>query len=452
MLAALVLGAVTTSCSKDSKLFDTIPSDVQQVGTIQLKNIMEQAGFVFNGKGVAAPDWAESAEAVRLAEFAGRLDSAGVCDINRLAFAGKDGNIYMTMLVDSKDKFVEITENVVEWSDEKSGYRIGEFNNTGVLVDDSRVWLDLNYKYHKAKATELLGDFVKAAGKESIASHKELIQKLESDNHGNIMVRYSTEAKAKPESGETPLWGAGSFNLKGNKLLWEGSYINADGSAGKVEGMQAVDTDVLAYVPPMCNMIAACGFTDGFDWSVMPAMAKTTGNFQLQGAVASMLPYLEALDGTVMVAAGPVDKQAYDDFNNWKFIGMVHMLPDRIDGLLDMVRSMAAMNGIRIAENADGTMIIPQYGQNIYFGKVDGYLAIANFPFSADHQNEFASVFKGKKSALRIDIPALNLFSPEAPSFGMMISSDFDGGVLKGEVVLTGTEEPFIQAFAKEIK
>ena len=52
LMAVLMLGAVTASCSKDEALLDVVPADVDNVGMVRLKSVLTQAGFEFGADGV----------------------------------------------------------------------------------------------------------------------------------------------------------------------------------------------------------------------------------------------------------------------------------------------------------------------------------------------------------------------------------------------------------------
>lgn len=89
MLAVLILGALASSCSKDSALFEPIPSDSEMVGVIRAKAILEQAGCKFEGGKAVVPEELSSAKLPDLAGFVAALDSKAVCDFNQLAIASK---------------------------------------------------------------------------------------------------------------------------------------------------------------------------------------------------------------------------------------------------------------------------------------------------------------------------------------------------------------------------
>lgn len=457
LLAVLVFGALATSCSKEQKLLEAVPSDVQQVGMFRLKSVMEQAGCKFDDNGVTAPEWAKGGSANGLVGFADCLEGSKVCDINELAWAVKGRSLYMTMLVKSKDEFVEATANVVEWGEEESGYKVGEMGDIGVLVNDERVWLDFMYPSHSTKPVDALKEFIKPAEKESVAALTGIASMLESDNLVNIAVRQSpVPASGKAETkGQNPelqaLWSTAKLNIKDNKIVATSEFMKADGEVAKIKGLQPVNPAVLAYIPASCNIALAFGLTPEFDWSMLTSAAIASGGFQMQGMVAAVTPYLQAIDGTVMIAAGPANDQAYSDIEpgNWHFILMAHMTQEKINSILDMIRSTLFMNRVTPATTDDGVMVIPQYGMNFYVGNVDGYLGIANFPFNPNQQNELSPLFNGKDGALSIDLPSLKLISPMAPEFGVKVTSQFAGDKGSAEITLPGMDEPILQAILK---
>lgn len=441
MLAVLILGALASSCSKDSALFEPIPSDSEMVGVIRAKAILEQAGCKFEGGKAVVPEELSSAKLPDLAGFVAALDSKAVCDFNQLAIASKDGRFYMTMLVDSKDKFVEAAGDFVEWTDEENGYKCGLVKGGGgLLLDENRVWFT-------SESADRLKKFTESAGKGSVTA---LSGVMAAFDRGNLVDMAARQQNAAP-SAEESRWATVAVNIKDNKITYASELIKADGATEKFEGVQPINPAVLGYIAPECTLAFAAGLTKDVDWSMLEALCIARGGFQAKAMLGVIMPYLQSIDGTVMFAAGPANDQAYTDMEpgNWRFIAMVHMPQEKINEIIGTIRTMAFRNGISLPQSENGVITVQQYGMDLHVGNVDGYLAVSNYPFSPNHQNSLAPVFEGKNGAAVFTLPSFRLISPTAPAFGIDCKLQCGDSDISGEVSLKGTNEPILFAIFK---
>lgn len=456
-LAVLILGALTLSCSKEQRLLDAIPSDVEQAGTIRLKSLFEQAGCSYKDGKIQIPEDIDAGERLsRVVGLIGRLDESGVCDPNQVAWTmtGKK-NIYLTMLVDDKAKFKEITADDIDWTDETGDYACGKTGDMLVLLGDDRVWLT------SGEPSSAVGDIeslLKSAKESSIASMTGIDQLLRGDNLINMVVRQSAipASKGKKEAkGENPAltarWGTFTANIKDNKIVGTSTVMEADGKVIPFKGLTPVNPAVLAYVPESFNIAFAIGVTPEFDWSAVSQLIASVGGFQARGMLAAATPYLQALDGTVLLAAGPANEHAYEAPDNWHFLLMARLPQDKINDIMGMIRTSLFRAGVSPKEAKDGVMLIPQYGMDIYVGNVDGYLAVSNLPFDPNRQNSLAPLFTGKCGAISLQLPSLSQVGFGLPDFGV----DFKAQVTpeNGELTvgLTGTDRPILQAILETL-
>lgn len=451
-IAVLILGALTLSCSKEQSLLDAIPSDVGHAGTIRLKSLMEQAGCRFADGKAELPEGME----IPFAQAVAAIDAAGVANTDEIAWAavGKR-EVFATMLVSDKAKFREVTSGDIEWTDETGSYACGRImNNAVVLLGDDRVWVVLGAKPDEAvKGVESL---LKSAKESAISSMAGIDGLLRSDNLVNVAVRQSaSQAKGKKAAkGKNPgqaVWATFSGNITDNKIVGRSSVMEADGKVIPFKGLTPVNPAVLSYVPGEFNVAFALGVTPEFDWSSVAQLVGSVGGFQARGMIAAVTPYLQALDGTVLLAAGPANGQAYEDIDpgNWNFLLMARLPQDKINDIMGMMRTSLFMAGVSPKMEKDGIMVIPQYGMDIYAGNVDGYFAVSNLPFDPNRQNQLAPLFNGKCGALSVSLPALDQIGFGMPSFGIDLKAQVTPESGEITVSLSGTDKPILSEIFK---
>lgn len=449
LMAVLMLGAVTASCSKDEALLDVVPADVDNVGMVRLKSVLTQAGFEFGADGVKGGVTVHGRFADLIA-LTGAINRSGTCDLDRMVWAkDADGVIFVTALVSDEAKFTEATADEIEWSEAKGGFKQGEWNGFTALTGDGRFWLT-----DAKDAVKAVGELQKKASKSPITALTGVCGVLEGDGLLNMALRRSAPAKSgdKKAKGESPelesLWATLSCDVKDNKLTAASTVMQGDGTTVVPGGMQPINPAVLGYIPGSFNIAFAIGLTPDFDWSVLTKAVGTFGGFQARGMMAAVTPYLQSINGTVMFAAGPANDQAYSDVDpgNWQFVLMAHLPQQKINEIMNMARSSMFMAGVSPRMTDDGLMIVPQYGMNLYLGNVDGYFAVSNMPFDASRQNSLAPLFNGKDGALSLELPSLRSLNPSAPAFGLKLTGQTGGGNTTAELVLTGTQEPILRA------
>lgn len=459
VIVAVMLGLVAVSCSKEKTLLDVIPADAEVAGTVKVKSMLEQAGYKFeNGeaKSTVASDRKVPREMSEFVALVAKMDASGTCNLNEVAWCKGDRDaMAFTMLVSDRDKFRNATAEEVDWSDNTGDYLCGESGEFTLLLGKNRVWITGE---DASDAVKLVENLIKAAEKSPISSMTGLSDVLTSDNLVNMVARQTPVKGNKGETkGQNPelevQWATLSANVSDNRLTARSTMIEADGKTIEYKGLQPINQAVLAYVPESFNIAFGLGVSSDFDWKTLTAIISGAGGFQVQGALAAAAPYLQAIDGTIFLAGGPANDQAYSDPDpgNWNFIAMVHMSQSKINDLIGMIRSSLFMAGVSPKVDKDGIMMIPQYGMNLYVGNVDGYFAVSNMPFSPDRQNSLAPIFNGKDGAVSIDIPSLKNFGPQMPDYGVKAKVQISTGSIDAELSLNGASEPILQAILRTI-
>lgn len=289
-------------------------------------------------------------------------------------------------------------------------------------------------------------ELLKAADQLSIKKVPGIERMLEGEAPVNVAVLSGKfDVKGGRDAALGGVWNTAGMTMPEGKLAVAWTRMKGDGEKVPLKGLQPINPAVLAYVASDPTVAVGAGLTPEFDWSHIAGLAMLTGDFQTQAMMSVAMPYLAAIDGTVMLAASPADSQAFADIDpgNWNFVLLAHMPQDKIDKLLGTVRTMCFTAGIKPEVDAKtGIMSIRQYGMNLHLGNVDGYFAISNNPFSDTGDNSLAPQFTGKNGAARISLPSLAPLGPGLPAWGLNMEAtvgDAEGNLV---VSLPGSEDP----------
>lgn len=452
MFVAVVMGMLAVSCSKKGELLDSIPANVNAVAVLDAKGVLENAGCKFTAEGLDLPASLKEADIDDdMLEVIGKLQAANACDLSNVAMViDSKKNVFVTLVVNDAEKFKAATDDC-DWSDGQDGYEEGSINNTKLLLEDHQCWI-----ISSGNSYEMLKTLKEDAKKEPIAKLAGIKGALESDNLLNFAV--STMNFGPTDNNvaqQETVWNVMTANVRDNKIVASSQSMKGDGDVIKVKGMQPINPAVLAYLPANFNFALGVGLTAEFDWkSVIGALTPIfANNFQMQGALAMLTPFLQSLDGTVILAAGPANEEAYENMtpDNWQFVFMAHMPQEKINQVMNMIKSTLAQNGISPMAERDGVMTIPQYGMEFYVGNVDGYLAIANIPFENTRNNSLAPMFVNKEAALCLDLPSFNMLSPGGPEYGLKFTADMQGSEGKAELSLPGAKYPILETILAAI-
>lgn len=445
LLAALSL----CSCSKRSELLDTLPAASEAAGMADVRKICADLDITLTDAGAEIP--AEVSNHLNLGDDASgvldlmaRLDATGTADISSVAFAVWEGTSFLTLPIESWERLKEIDSPWLQWGEDSEGLHTGTLSRRiSVVAGDSQIWLlEVN-----PKAAETVKKILKEAGRESIGKIDALAQAL-SDKKYVTMVGRSGAAEEKNEKpGHDALleadWSVVSLSANGPRLVADVAMIKGTGEAVSVEGMQPVNPAVLSYVPSSCTLAVAAGLTPRFDWNFLNVLAMLADDFQVRAALGVALPYLNSIDGTVLFAAAPAGENAFTnpEPSDWNFILMAHLSQEKIDALMGTVRTMLFTSGLSGRTERDGVIVVPhQYGTDLYIGNVDGYFAVATFPFENNRNNSLTPIFEGKEAAASFSINSLSAISPDAPNWGVNLKAQFDGSKGQVELTLPGSE------------
>lgn len=421
-LCALTL-AILASCSQHGgEILNTIPASTSAVAMADIKAICSDLGITLTKEGPVYGDSIKNNIPANLDEFArlaSGLQESGAADLTSVAvFMAEGGTPVATFAISNFDDFKETVGDKLTWGSDAEGMHVGwHENRISVIASDNQAWLS-DYSDEAAKTVKTALDQAK----------KNPLGKIEGVAHhlgGQGLIRIATVSQISAggddntAEAQQTLWNAASVTSEGQTLTINYSLIKGDGEKQTFKGLQTINPAVLAYVPAGMTVAAAAGVTPEFDWSVLGQLAALTGDFQTQAMLSAAMPYLTSIDGTVLLAAGPANEDAYSDLDpgNWRFILMAHLSQEKVNQLLGMVRTMCFTAGITPREDPrTGSLIIPQYGMDMHMGNIDGYFTVANFPIDDTNNNDLAPLFVNQQAAAQVNLPRLSdamLFMPD---------------------------------------
>lgn len=446
-VAAIALLGMT-GCSHEAELTDTIPANVAAVVRIDVTELFERAGFEKKGSEVVAPDYWKDAPSEILEIFSNVSDGVDLDNVMVVQTAA--GKQVITFEVKDEKALTEVLEKNDKSVTKEDGYNAVSTNQFSMIFNDKQGWAMENRDVKGIIST------VKAmeddAKKQSIAKLAGIKQFLEKDYTINIAGNTAAMGGNSIPAELQEVWGTVGINVEEKEITFEGHALKADGDVVEVNELQAINPAVLSYIPGATNFVALAGCTPEINWDGIIEAISMLGGVQARGVMEILSPYIKSIDGTVMIAAGASPDSSFDDYDSWQFITMIHMPQAKVNEALATARNMMSRYGIPFSEDKDGVMsarMTPD--MSLYAGNVDGYLAVANRPFSPNRQNGLAKNFVNKNGGLYFDIQSLRLLNPSAPAWGINIVTEINSDNVKGAVKLNGTNDDILPTIIKAV-
>lgn len=444
-VAAIALLGMT-GCSHEAELIDTIPANVAGVARIDVSEILERAGFEEKDSKFEAPDYWKDAPA-ELLEVFGSMDTAIDLD-DVMVVQTTAGKQIITFAIKDETVLADVLEKNNKPVTKEDGYNTVETNKFSMIFNGKQGWVmeDRDVKSIISTVKAMLSD----AKKQSIAKLAGIKQFLEKDYTVNIAGNTAAMTQNDTPAELQDVWGTVGINVEEKQITFEGHALKADGDIVEVKELQAVNPAALSYIPGATNFVALAGCTPQINWDGLIEAVSTLGGVQARGVMGILSPYIKSIDGTVMIAAGASPDNSFDDLDSWQFITMIHMPQAKVNEALATARDMMSRYGIPFSEDKDGVMsaqLSPD--MSLYAGNVDGYLAVANRPFSPNRQNGLAKNFVNKNGGLYFDIPSLRLLNPSAPAWGINVVAEVNPDNVKGAVKLNGSNDDILPAIIK---
>lgn len=452
ILTALIVG-LTTSCSKRGEILDTIPADVTMVATLNVDKLCSAAGVTLKSDGsvdvLPAMHGVVTGDIREMLENISQLKADGAADVeNIVAAVDGDGVTYLTFAVSDMDRLTAALGDNVQWSDASDGYRAARLGDTMLLCKDSQMWAVIGAK----DALKSVKAMLKSAGEMSVSDLNGIAEALNRDNMANVAVASGFAALTTSRKPNTVIpaqdkeWAVGEL-LEGadNSLVFNCAIMQSTGRTIAPKGMQRINPALLAYVPENFNTVFAAGLTPEFDWQPLTQLAMLAGGFQTAAFLSVVTPYLESVNGSVLIAAAPASPETFaeGDFSEWDFIVMAHMPQDKINSLTSMIRNMMSTAGMTPTVTPEGLLAVPQYGKTLYIGNVDGYLGISTIGFDNTRNNSLAPTFVNKEMAASFSLEPYSAYVPSAPQgTALSLTAAMENGKTTVKIKATGTDNP----------
>ncbi|MCM1162904.1 MAG: hypothetical protein NC339_01425 [Muribaculaceae bacterium] len=443
-LAVMLSGL--NSCSGDRvDILDTVPADAKVVVTLNATDLCRESGIKFdNGNVEYDPLIQGKTEKIdESCRIMARMINSNISTLDRVVLAETSDLVFATFGISSFPDFSNACGDYVKWGDDAEGMHVGTTKNQSVVASDTQVWITEGS--NPAAGVKAL---LETAKKNPISKIEGINRALTTEALVNVAVlSKAVEGNELKAEAQQAIWNVATVTAPDNKLAIDWCMMKGDGEKQPVKGLQQLNPAVLAYVSGDPVIAVAAGFTSDFDWNILGTLASFSRDFQAMAMMQMALPYLSSIDGTVMLAASPLDvtDMADTDPGSWKFTLMAHMPQDKINALLDQVRALCFTSGITPkTDPRTGIISINNYGLNLYMGNVDGYMAISNHHFSDTGENPLAPLFVNKEAAARVAIPSLKPYGPGLPAWGLNINASVAGTDGKILVTLPGTEGPVL--------
>lgn len=450
-LAIVVIAALTltTACNKTSdsdeksegrsigKLITTVSYDAAAVGIVNMNQVFENAGFkLVDGKYQAPSGLNMSGTAASIASMPEFADLNTVIVV--ISETGNDE--YTTFYINNPDKLkAYIADNKLTQLESLDGFdQYALPDRYKLLVNERQAWI--------TKRAAKVVDDVKAASERHFGQNTGIIQGLEEKHTLNIALNSSKFANSsKNRKAFADTWAIANIDLNKAQLTGNVKAINSEGKPVKYPGLQTINTDFIRYTMGDPNLALAMGISPDFDWS---AIRDVIGNNEL----ASYLPYLQMVNGTVAITAN-VD-MANDKYD---FMATIHSVKSDPQSLTQMI--LMAVEGQSI-DMGNGMYRIPSPylpSQQAYFGNLNGNFFISSYnPAEANGNNKLTQIFNGQDCALHVNLDAEALSAMIGTrnefDFGVDLTVQASNSAANFKITLIGAKDPFLLSFIKAIQ
>lgn len=369
----LMIAVIMSSCSDEnsSSLIKYIPADAEVVAVADAQALIENAGcLVQDGHVTLSP------------ELQTLLDKTSDNDVRETILQFLNGGVdfsgvavYMPSLErESAVAIVKIADVIALKSlIEKNGftskgmYQDFEWYNDAnidILINEGLCLLFDNHAFSCAQVVNI-------DAKNSLESVDWKAQMISKPYDVNVLVSLPQTYWAQLGLSSFPGI-AYSYGLKfeQQRLTTSCDFRFADGTKSPFENyVGEIDSEFVKYMIPTDIFAGAFAINPDMDWNeYSKEMNKLmAGSRELTFAMATALPYLKMLGGTIAFAGGPTaGAESYENptLANWSFFAMVQMKNESdISTLLLQLQSLATMANVPITSTENGfTISIPYQG------------------------------------------------------------------------------------------
>ena len=409
LLVAVVMMAVASCSNGASDLLSKVPAKVDAVVVADVEGVVSNLGIKYSEDGVTLPDELEAlfgnnfkkaARAMageKLTELTSMVDLSCV-----VGFRAADGEIYGVIKLKDEDALNDLLSKNLD-ATEKSGYKVYSVDGSPisvVAVKDGLLWVT-----NSSREVDGIEAQIKNAEEKSIASVDGVGSFLSEDK--NVVAVVSADLMAKYNTFSKDGWVRCFANIENFNLKMEFSQVNDEGAIVKLnQGLEKLNGDILAKMPK--DAVAAVAVSvnkdmvEKIDAALMGFMSGS------EKRMYEMLrPYIQTVDGTVMVAVSATDLSSESSLKNpknFKGVMMVPMAENKIDEAISLFSAQMGEAGTK-----EGNFnVITKDGVSLKYGKEDGCLAIV---FGKDVEQggcDLEDEMDGGYSAVALDVKGIN--------------------------------------------
>ncbi len=436
---ALACAIVMASCSgSDAEIQSVIPDDSRFVARVDVEAVINGLGGKIDASGVTLPDGMadKSMMGTDAADMLGAMGAIkDALDINNVYYSCSAKNLtYFVAEIKDAGKLGEIAGDRLKMQSLGSKGDYDEVYNSGYVTMLTRGNLCWLLNQGADDAVDELDKVIARAGKGAFAKVPSVADAVAGQD-GLATVALLPDAKA----GE---WMVMSSKTAGENLeIVIESYDN-QGKQVETKDATELQLDFLRYVPGDFNVAMAMGVSREYDWSRFFNLFGSSDDFKVAGFMEVLRPFLESADGTISLAAKlPVTPKV--DLGEMAvtvhpFVAMIHMDQAQVNSAVENLKALLKKNFMTVTEG-DGGMCRAGFGPQgaLYFGNVDGYLAIGTSPFEPTAQNSLTPVFQGKTMGAMVSLSSLQGINPALKEG---IDINVEGSATTTKVVVKGSD------------
>lgn len=435
----LALMLMFSSCSKHLELLETVPADLRYTVSFNVNKLMDELQIKADSTGVTMPPQLKMKWGIDNRRLALMAKVAGSADLDHviLGLPAKGDPFFVMAVTDPAAFDVALADYGCERTD-KGGYAVYADSGFSVAVADGKAWI---ISGDADRTVASVKDILDRASDRSMAD----VEGVKKNLSGNSLACLAANLGFYNPKHDGDSWGVMDIEVKDNAIVGEFMAINADGSPADSKGLKRIDTSVLRYSPDDAVVVGVAGLSSDVDWDGAFGLIAGIGvwNAAEQARMQMVLPYLKAIDGTVMVSVSPVDganvMQSFQNgLNDMNFMVMVHMDQKMVNDALGNITEMASTMG-EVKKAGEGLYSFMLMDREVYAGNVDGYLTVSTFRPSLDNGSSIAARFTGKNAGMSVRIP-------EIPNAGYGMDIIITAGEWKGHcsLKLIGTDAPIL--------
>lgn len=393
MLILCVLAV--TSCSKTSDLLSTVPASSRGIALVNINALVENAGCRIEEGKLVLPQGVSVLSGFQrsLNEFA--AVAKGV-DLDAVVLAAHSNNdLYATLRVtDSSALEAGLEEAGFAEDGKEDGYKVYRSSGNKIFTDGNQLW------FMSGSLTLSPKEILDEAGKGNV---REKLTGVTAFLEQDRMIAIAASAGITGFSFGNDQWICVDINPDGNALALTQRRMTAEGELIANSSLKTLDPAALRLVPDGWEVVAAFGLQKNIDWHSLVTVGGMMGGFQMMGMLESLVPYLEAIDGTVEFAANPKSVEAWQNatLTDWNFMFAAQMPEADARKAIDALGAYLRRLMIDVKSTPAG-ITVSQNGLNLTAESSGGILRIVNGEAAPGAAPEF---FANSCGAAKIAIP-----------------------------------------------